>query len=46
MPDQNYLKNPENRAKLIFAMGIAKWVFISDVVIAGIFLILWSLDVI
>lgn len=39
----DFLKDPENRAKLIFAMSIAKWVFIADVVIAGIFLIFWSL---
>ncbi len=43
MVDSDFLKDPENRAKLILLMGIAKWVFIVDVVIAGFFLIFWSL---
>ncbi len=41
--DSEYMKDPENRAKLIFLMSIAKWVFIVDVVIAGFFLIFWTL---
>ena len=42
MTDMDFMKDPENRAKLILIMGIAKWVFIVDVIIAGFFLIFWS----
>ena len=39
MANSEFIRNPENRAKLILLMGIARWVFIVDVVIAGFFLI-------
>ena len=43
MANSEYIKNPENRAKLILLMTLAKWVFIVDVVVAGFFLIFKSL---
>ena len=43
MEANEFVKNPENRAKLILLMTLAKWVFVVDVVIAGFLLIFKSL---